>query len=56
MWQMVLVIRTFDLTVSGVGWNSVPAWPADSQLRSMPHIYIITPDNGLPIRPKHVEV
>jgi hypothetical protein len=41
---------TSKLTVSG------SPRPADSQLDHLPHIYVLSPDDWLPIHPKHVEV
>jgi hypothetical protein len=47
---------TCKLTVSGPGWNGNPNRPADNEHYHLPHIYILPPDDGLLIRPKHVEV
>ena len=41
---------------SSGGISSTPTWPTDSQLKSTTHTICISPDDGLQICPKHVEV
>jgi hypothetical protein len=52
--QWYLLYCTVDCQRAWVEWNSMPT-QKDSRCHLL-HIYILPPDDGLLIRPKHVEV